>query len=34
MIRELAEIKPLDFELVIHKVIRIDDGYKLEPISC
>ena len=31
---QLAEIKPEDFVLIVNKVIKIDDGYKLEQISC
>ena len=31
---QLAAIKPEDFVLVVNKVIKIDDGYKLEQISC
>ena len=31
---QLSEVKPVDFALVINKVIKIDDGYKLEQSSC
>ena len=30
----LAQIKPKDFELVIYKVVKIRDRYKLEEIGC
>ena len=32
--KELDNIKPVDFELVIYKVDRINDGYNLSLISC
>ena len=32
--QSLSELKPEDFELVIHKVVNFGDGYKLEPITC
>ena len=32
--KRLDQIKPEDFVLVVNKVIKIDDGYKLEQISC
>ena len=31
---DLAEIKPQDFELVIYKVVKIRDRYKLEEMGC
>lgn len=31
---KLSQIKPKDFELVIYKVVRKGDGYKLEQIRC
>tara|TARA_B100001250_G_C19580110_1_gene691629 strand:+ start:94 stop:792 length:699 start_codon:yes stop_codon:yes gene_type:complete len=30
----LEDVKPLDFELVINKVINNGDGYRLHPIKC
>jgi hypothetical protein len=31
---ELAEIKPQDFELVVYKVVKFVDRYKIEEIGC
>ena len=31
---EIEEVKPEGFELIIYKVVKIEDGYKLEMIAC
>ena len=31
---EIEEVKPESFKLIIYKVVRFDDGYKLETIAC
>ena len=31
---QLESIKPQGFELLVYKVVQIEDGYKLEPITC
>ena len=32
--KNINDLKPKDFELIIYKVLKFDDGYKLEPITC
>ena len=32
--KNINDLKPKDFELVIYKVLKFDDGYKLEPTTC
>ncbi len=32
--KNIKDLKPKDFELVIYKVLKFYDGYKLEPITC
>ena len=31
---EIEEVKPEGFELIVYKVVKINDGYKLETITC
>jgi len=31
---KINDVKPNGFELVVYKVAKIDDGYKLDKITC